>query len=65
MKGLTERQQLVVSRIGEGKQIKEVAAELGVSMQCAHKHCVVARRKLGLPSHAALIRYAAIESVRI
>lgn len=64
MKPLTERQRLVMQKLGAGMQTKAVAAELGVSVQAVNKSCVLARRKLQLPTHTALIAYAAVESNR-
>lgn len=58
MKALTERQQLVLKRLAAGLQMKQIAAELGVTTQAVHKHAVAARRKLGQPSRIALVAFA-------
>jgi DNA-binding CsgD family transcriptional regulator len=59
MKGLTERQKQVIALVGTGLQLKQVAAELGVSTQAVHMCCVWARKKLNLHNQAQFISYAA------
>lgn len=62
MRAITERQQQVMQRVGKGLQQKQIAAELGVSPQAVSKSCLSVRKKLGLPSHQALISHAAVSA---
>lgn len=55
---LTERELQVVSMLGAGKQVKQIAAELSVSISSVNTYRVRVFRKLGLSSNAAVIRYA-------
>jgi DNA-binding NarL/FixJ family response regulator len=55
---LTERELQVVSMLGAGKQIKQIAAELSISISTVNTYRIRVFRKLGLTSNAAVIRYA-------
>ena len=55
---LTVREGEIVALIGSGLQIKQVAAELGISISSVNTYRSRIFRKMGLSSNAALIRYA-------
>ena len=55
---LTARENEIVTLIGGGLQVKQVAAELGISVSSVNTYRNRIFRKLGLHSNAALIRYA-------
>jgi len=55
---LTAREGEIVALIGSGLQIKQVAAELGISISSVNTYRSRIFRKMGLSSNAALIRYA-------
>ena len=55
---LTPREQEIVALIGAGLQIKQVAAELSISVSSVNTYRSRIFRKMGLASNAALIRYA-------
>lgn len=55
---LTPREAEIVALIGAGLQIKQVAAELGISVSSVNTYRHRIFRKMGLASNAALIRYA-------
>lgn len=55
---LTPREVEIVVLIGAGLQIKQVAAELGISISSVNTYRNRIFRKMGLSSNAALIRYA-------
>lgn len=55
---LTTREGEIVVLIGSGLQIKQVAAELGISISSVNTYRSRIFRKMGLSSNAALIRYA-------
>lgn len=55
---LTPREVEIVTLIGAGLQIKQVAAELGISISSVNTYRNRIFRKMGLASNAALIRYA-------
>jgi DNA-binding NarL/FixJ family response regulator len=55
---LTAREAEIVALIGAGLQIKQVAAELGISVSSVNTYRSRIFRKMGLCSNAALIRYA-------
>jgi DNA-binding NarL/FixJ family response regulator len=55
---LTPREAEIVALIGAGLQVKQVAAELGISVSSVNTYRNRIFRKTGLPSNAALIRYA-------
>ena len=56
--GLTPREAEIVALIGAGMQVKQVAAELGISVSSVNTYRNRIFRKMGLTSNAALIRYA-------
>lgn len=56
--GLTERELQVVAMLGAGKQTKQIAAELAISISSVNTYRVRIFRKMGLTSNAAVIRYA-------
>jgi two-component system invasion response regulator UvrY len=55
---LTDRELQVISMLGAGKQIKQIAAELSISISSVNTYRVRIFRKMGLASNAAVIRYA-------
>jgi two-component system invasion response regulator UvrY len=55
---LTPRESEIVALIGAGLQVKQVAAELGISISSVNTYRTRIFRKMGLSSNAALIRYA-------
>lgn len=55
---LTQREGEIVALIGAGLQVKQVAAELGISISSVNTYRNRIFRKMGLASNAALIRYA-------
>jgi two-component system invasion response regulator UvrY len=55
---LTPREAEIVSLIGAGLQVKQVAAELGISVSSVNTYRSRIFRKMGMTSNAALIRYA-------
>jgi len=55
---LTARETEIVALIGAGMQVKQVAAELGISVSSVNTYRTRIFRKMGLNSNAALIRYA-------
>lgn len=57
-KRLTARESDIVALIGAGLQVKQIAAELGISASSVNTYRNRVFRKLGLHTNAALIRYA-------
>jgi two-component system, NarL family, invasion response regulator UvrY len=55
---LTPRESEIVSLIGAGLQIKQVAAELGISVSSVNTYRSRIFRKMGMSTNASLIRYA-------
>jgi DNA-binding NarL/FixJ family response regulator len=55
---LTQRQRQVLRLVAEGRTMKEVAAELGLSRRTAETHKYQMMQTLGLHTTAELIRYA-------
>ncbi|HYD59265.1 MAG TPA: response regulator transcription factor [Noviherbaspirillum sp.] len=55
---LTDRELQIVSLIGEGKQVKQIAADLEISISSVNTYRARIFKKMGLSSNAALIRYA-------
>ncbi len=55
---LTPREGEIVALIGAGLQVKQVAAQLGISISSVNTYRNRIFRKMGLSSNAALIRYA-------
>jgi DNA-binding NarL/FixJ family response regulator len=55
---LTPREGEILALIGAGLQVKQVAAELGISISSVNTYRTRIFRKLGMSSNAALIRYA-------
>ena len=55
---LTGREVEIVALIGAGMQVKQVAAELGISVSSVNTYRNRIFRKMGLSSNAAMIRYA-------
>jgi DNA-binding NarL/FixJ family response regulator len=55
---LAPREAQIVALIGAGLQVKQVAAELGISVSSVNTYRSRIFRKMGLASNAALIRYA-------
>ncbi|HWA80317.1 MAG TPA: response regulator transcription factor [Acetobacteraceae bacterium] len=58
LRGLSVREREVLSLLGTGRSLAEVAAELGVSYRTAAAVAAQIRAKLNLPTMAALIRLA-------
>jgi two-component system invasion response regulator UvrY len=56
--GLTVREGQILALIGAGLQVKQVAAELGISVSSVNTYRTRIFQKMGLSSNAALIRYA-------
>ncbi|MEH6438204.1 response regulator transcription factor [Massilia sp. DD77] len=55
---LTARESEILALIGAGLQVKQVAAELGISVSSVNTYRLRIFQKMGLQSNAALIRYA-------
>lgn len=55
---LTSREGQILALIGAGLQVKQVAAELGISVSSVHTYRNRIFQKMGLASNGALIRYA-------
>jgi DNA-binding NarL/FixJ family response regulator len=55
---LTAREAEILALIGAGLQVKQVAAELGISVSSVNTYRNRIFQKMGLNSNAALIRYA-------
>jgi len=55
---LTVRQREVLQLLAEGKTMKEVAAQLGISTRTTESHKYEIMRQLGVQTTAELIRYA-------
>jgi DNA-binding NarL/FixJ family response regulator len=55
---LTVREREILALIGGGLQVKQVAAELGISVSSVNTYRNRIFQKMGLGSNAALIRYA-------
>jgi two-component system, NarL family, invasion response regulator UvrY len=60
---LTAREREVASLIGAGKPVKQVAAELAISVSSVNTYRARIFRKMGLRSNAALIRYAVVKGL--
>ncbi|MGH8397986.1 MAG: response regulator transcription factor [Gammaproteobacteria bacterium] len=58
-KHLTHRHMQILHLMSEGKDTKEIALELGVSYKTLENHRTEIKKRLGIPSAAGLIRYAA------
>lgn len=56
--GLSARETEILTLIGSGLQVKQVAAELGISVSSVNTYRNRIFQKMGLSSNAALIRYA-------
>jgi two-component system invasion response regulator UvrY len=56
--GLTAREGQILALIGAGLQVKQVAAELAISVSSVNTYRNRIFHKMGLSSNAALIRYA-------
>lgn len=55
---LTERELQVIAMLGSGKQIKQIAAELSISISSVNTYRSRIFQKTGLTTNAALVRYA-------
>jgi two-component system nitrate/nitrite response regulator NarL len=55
---MTERERQVFLLLGEGKRIKAIAVQLGLSPKTVETHCLKLRRKLGADSLFSLTRMA-------
>lgn len=55
---LTKREMDVLAMLGAGKQVKQISAELSISISSVNTYRTRIFRKMGLSSNAALIRYA-------
>jgi len=58
LQSLTKRETEIVALIGAGLQVKQVAAELSISVSSVNTYRNRIFRKLGMQGNAALIRYA-------
>jgi DNA-binding NarL/FixJ family response regulator len=56
---LTPRQKQILHLISEGKNVKQIAFELKVSVKTVESHRAELMERLGIPNAAALVRYAA------
>jgi DNA-binding NarL/FixJ family response regulator len=56
---LTPRQKQILHLISEGKNVKEIALDLKLSVKTVESHRAEIMQRLGIPNAAALIRYAA------
>lgn len=56
---LTERERQCLGLVAQGIETQEIASQLDVSLSTVHTHMRNAREKLDLPSHEALISFAA------
>lgn len=55
---LTKREEEVLTKIAEGKALKEVAAELFISVKTVETHKMHIQDKLGLANSVQLVKYA-------
>ena len=55
---LSEREHEVLRRVAQGYSLKEIAAQLSLSVKTVETYKSRASEKLNLPSRAALVRYA-------
>lgn len=60
---LTNRELQILSMIGAGKAVKQIASELGISINTVATHRARILKKMDLPSSAALVRYAVEHSL--
>jgi DNA-binding NarL/FixJ family response regulator len=58
LESLSDRQMEVFKLVGEGKDNREIAAQLHLSPRTVEAHKVAARKRLGLPDAAALLLHA-------
>jgi DNA-binding NarL/FixJ family response regulator len=56
---LTPRQKQILNLISEGKNVKQIAFELKVSIKTVESHRTQLMERLGIPNASALVRYAA------
>lgn len=56
---LTPRQKQILHLISQGKNVKEIALDLKLSVKTVESHRAEIMQRLGIPNAAALIRYAA------
>jgi DNA-binding NarL/FixJ family response regulator len=56
---LTPRQKQILHLIAEGKNVKQIAFELKVSIKTVESHRTQLMERLGIPNATALVRYAA------
>ncbi|MHB8405842.1 MAG: response regulator [Gammaproteobacteria bacterium] len=56
---LTPRQKQILHLISEGKNVKQIAFELKVSVKTVESHRAQLMERLGIPNAAALVHYAA------
>ena len=56
---LTPRQKQILHLIAQGKNVKEIALDLKLSVKTVESHRAEIMQRLGIPNAAALIRYAA------
>ena len=60
---LTDREREVLKLLAEGRSVKELAFELGVSVQTAYTHRRHVMQKLGIVDATSLIKYAIREGL--
>lgn len=58
-KSLTPRQRQILQLIAEGKNVKEIAYQLELSVKTVESHRAELMERLGIRNSAALVRYAA------
>jgi len=56
---LTPRQKQILHLISQGRNVKQIAVELALSVKTVESHRAEIMQRLGIPNAAALIRYAA------
>jgi two-component system, NarL family, response regulator NreC len=63
--GLTERQREVLQSLSEGKNTKQIASDLGISIKTVETHILNIKEKLDIDSTAELTRYAILEGLTL
>ncbi len=61
---LTRREREVLALIAEGLSSRDIGERLSMGVRTVETHRLNLRRKLALPSHAALVRYAVEQRLR-
>jgi DNA-binding NarL/FixJ family response regulator len=58
VEGLTPRQQQILQLISEGKNTKQIALKLNISVKTVESHRAHLMKRLGAPDIASLVRHA-------